>query len=99
MSKGEVKVARDPIGLQGLESAVTSMGGIVPLAKAIGVSYQLVQGWRAPDRRFATPAEYCPAIERATCGAVRCEELRPDIDWAVLRKPSPAPTPDAKEAA
>jgi len=26
-----------------------------------------------------------PAIERATKGAVRCEELRPDVDWAYLR--------------
>lgn len=31
------------------------------------------------------PAEHCPAIERATGGAVRCEDLRPDVDWAVLR--------------
>lgn len=24
-------------------------------------------------------------IERATLGQVKCEELRPDIEWAVLR--------------
>ncbi|MDT4679101.1 transcriptional regulator, partial [Escherichia coli] len=29
--------------------------------------------------------ERCPAIEKATGGAVTCEELRPDIDWAYLR--------------
>ena len=33
------------------------------------------------------PAERCPEIERVTGGAVRCEELRPDVDWAVLRTP------------
>ena len=24
-------------------------------------------------------------IERATDGAVRCEDLRPDVDWSVIR--------------
>lgn len=27
----------------------------------------------------------CINIERETSGAVRCEELRPDVDWAFLR--------------
>jgi DNA-binding transcriptional regulator YdaS (Cro superfamily) len=34
------------------------------------------------------PAAHCPSIERATKGAVRCEDLRPDVDWAVLRNSS-----------
>lgn len=42
---------------------------------------QVVGNWR----HRGVPAEYCPAIERATRGTVRCEDLRPDIDWAVLR--------------
>lgn len=29
----------------------------------------------------------CINIERETHGAVTCEELRPDVDWAVLRRP------------
>ena len=33
--------------------------------------------------RKKTPAEYCPAIEKAT--GVLCEKLRPDIDWEFLR--------------
>ncbi|HQR20073.1 MAG TPA: YdaS family helix-turn-helix protein [Burkholderiaceae bacterium] len=28
--------------------------------------------------------ETCVAIERASCGRVRCEELRPDVDWTYL---------------
>lgn len=28
----------------------------------------------------------CINIERESNGTVRCEELRPDVDWAVLRK-------------
>jgi DNA-binding transcriptional regulator YdaS (Cro superfamily) len=31
------------------------------------------------------PAEWCVAIERETAGAVTVEELRPDVDWAVIR--------------
>lgn len=38
--------------------------------------------WKA---RGNVPAEHCPAIERATAGAVRCEDLRPDVAWSVLR--------------
>jgi len=36
-----------------------------------------------PDKQV--PAERCPAIERATGGAVTCEELRPDVDWQFIR--------------
>jgi DNA-binding transcriptional regulator YdaS (Cro superfamily) len=39
--------------------------------------------WKA---RGKVPAEHCPAIERAT--GVRCEELRPDVPWEVLREQS-----------
>jgi len=31
------------------------------------------------------PAEHCPAIEELTGGDVRCEEMRPDVKWHVLR--------------
>lgn len=30
-------------------------------------------------------ADLCIAIERESGGVVRCEELRPDVDWAYLR--------------
>lgn len=36
------------------------------------------------------PADYCPDIEAIT--GVLCEELRPDVNWSVLRtqnKPEP----------
>ncbi|MCD6674879.1 MAG: helix-turn-helix domain-containing protein [Burkholderiaceae bacterium] len=32
----------------------------------------------------------CIAIERESAGAVRCEDLRPDVDWAYLRGTAPA---------
>lgn len=39
-----------------------------------------VQQWKRTQR---VPAEYCPDIEAIT--GVRCEELRPDVNWSVLR--------------
>lgn len=58
------------------------------LRKAVSVGQKLGDG-------------LCIAIERESCGAVRCESMRPDIDWAYLRGslppfPSPA-TADAAE--
>ena len=55
----------------------------IDLARDIGVSSALISQWANGVRRV--PAERCPQIERATAGAVRCEDLRPDIDWAILR--------------
>lgn len=53
------------------------------LARGIGVTPAFVSQWINGHRPI--PAGRCPAIERATGGAVRCEELRPDVDWSVLR--------------
>lgn len=67
-----------------IDKAAAILGSQVALAAVLGVTKAAVGQWRDPDRRV--PAEHCPAIERATGGAVRCEELRPDMDWAVLRE-------------
>lgn len=60
------------------------LGGPSETARQLGVTPQAVCFWRDGKRQLA--AEYCPAIERATKGAVTCEELRPEVDWAYLRK-------------
>lgn len=65
-----------------LEKAIDTFGSQSELAKQIGVAPQVVNNWL---RRKNVPAEHCPSIEKATGGAVRCEELRPDVDWAYLR--------------
>jgi len=54
-----------------LANALTAMG-----RKATKAS---VSRWK----RERVPAEFCPDIEALT--KVRCEELRPDVNWAVLR--------------
>lgn len=52
-------------------------------AENIGVSRVYVShicsGFRLASIRL------CLAIERETSGAVTCEDLRPDVDWAYLR--------------
>lgn len=53
------------------------------LARVIAVSPSMVSQMVKGSRRV--PAERCPAIERATGGKVRCEDLRPDVDWGYLR--------------
>jgi len=52
-----------------------------------------LHNWRRRGDRV--PAEFCPDIERATLGRIRCEELRPDVDWAYLRGTASAATPKA----
>lgn len=52
-------------------------------AAALNVPPSRISEWRTGVR--PVPAERCPEIEKATGGAVTCEELRPDVDWAYLR--------------
>lgn len=59
------------------------------IARKCGVSddylYQVLTG------RRSVRAERCIEIEKASGGAVRCEDLRPDVDWAYLRGTAPTP--------
>jgi len=43
-----------------------------------------ISQWKTANR---VPAEICPDIEAIT--GVRCEDLRPDVNWSVLRKATP----------
>lgn len=66
-----------------VDKAASILGSQVALAAALGVSKGAVNQWKGDGRRV--PAEYCPVIERITSGAVTCEELRPDVEWEVIR--------------
>lgn len=46
------------------------------------VSQARVSSWIRRDKK--APSEVCPDIEALT--GIKCEELRPDVNWAVLRK-------------
>lgn len=69
-----------------IHRAAAVLGSQTRLAVLLGVTKAAVSQWSTSGRRV--PAEHCPAIERETAarGApVTCEELRPDVDWSVLR--------------
>lgn len=59
---------------------------------SLGVTPQVISHWTSGKRQV--PAERCPQIEAATGGLVRCEDLRPDVQWSVLRN-----TPSAEVVA
>lgn len=63
--------------------ACREVGGQAELARVLKVTPAAVNQWCRSTRDV--PAERCPEIERATNGAVRCEDLRPDVAWEVLR--------------
>lgn len=58
-------------------------GAQTRLAKFVGVQPQLMHQWVNGKRPI--PATRCPSIEKATNGIVRCEDLRPDVDWSFIR--------------
>lgn len=66
--------------MNALETAIQKAGGLTKLSNAINTRPNVVNNWRSRG----VPADSCPDIEAAT--GVRCEELRPDVNWAVLRK-------------
>ena len=49
----------------------------------LGVSQQSLTNWK----QRGIPAEYCPRIELLT--GVRCEDLRPDVQWSVIANRQP----------
>jgi DNA-binding transcriptional regulator YdaS (Cro superfamily) len=61
-----------------LERAIKHAGGVGMLAGRIRSRQSVVSNWRA---RGNVSAEGCAGVERATFGAVVCEELRPDLPW------------------
>jgi DNA-binding transcriptional regulator YdaS (Cro superfamily) len=82
----------------GLNRACTLLGSQETLAAVLGIRSPSISGWR---RAGAVPPDRCAEIERATGGAVTCEELRPDVPW--IRGPNGEPLIDVarlrKEAA
>lgn len=73
--------------MDALNEAILKIGTQSRLANAIGVAPQVVHNWIVRGR---VPAEHCPTIEKVTDGCVRCESLRPDVDWGYLRGSVPA---------
>lgn len=72
-----------------IDTAAKVVGSQAALAAALGVTRAAVGQWKGKDRKGKArkvPAEHCPVIERLTKGKVKCEQLRPDVAWNVLRE-------------
>lgn len=67
---------------EALEKVFEIVGSKSAVAKHFGILPYAVFKWQ----RSGVPAERCPDIEALTGGKVTCEELRPDVNWGVLRK-------------
>jgi len=50
------------------------------VATALGLNEQYL--YQCLSGRRKTPADHCPAIERATQARATCEQLRPDVSWS-----------------
>ncbi len=64
-----------------IKRAAQILGSQQELARRLGVSKGAVSQWADGS----VPLDRCIPIEQLTSGAVRCEDLRPDVDWAYLR--------------
>lgn len=83
MTEHNVEVTEDNVAKRAIKAA----GGAPAVARLFGISNMSVYGWIETGR---IPAERCPALERAGKSAVRCEEMRPEVDWAYLRESAAA---------
>ena len=53
------------------------------LAAAINISGATLSEWKSGKKKV--PAARCIDIEVATAGVVRCEDMRPDLNWKFVR--------------
>lgn len=65
-----------------LQRAIDIVGSGSELARRLGLTPWAVNKWN-PEQ---VPADRCLAIEQATEGRVKAEELRPDINWQYIRQ-------------
>lgn len=73
-----------------MSELIATLGGPTAVARMLGIKPPSVLGWGGRP-----PPERCPALERATNGAVSCEAMRPDVCWQ--RVPDPTwPHPDGR---
>jgi len=78
-----------------IKKAAEIVGSQANLARILGVTKAAVNQWIATQ----PPVDRCIAIEEATCGGVRCEEMRPDQNWKYLRATDCPVIPQHQEAA
>ena len=66
-----------------IKKACEALGSQRALADALRVTPGAINQWMSGKKPF--PVARCIDVEVATRGAVRCEDLRPDVAWGYLR--------------
>lgn len=68
-----------------LERAIRLADGMTALVKKLNERGKDIKGHATVYqwKQSRVPSDYCPDIEAIT--GVKCEELRPDVNWSVLR--------------
>lgn len=66
-----------------IRAIIKAAGGAAAIAEDRQIGVTAVTNW---PLRSVIPAVYCPTLERLTNGQYRCEQMRPDVEWEVLRK-------------
>lgn len=76
-----MKTTNPHVGAEALRRAIKLAGNMTKLAKMLGgnTKSQTIANWITRG----VPKDRCLQIENLT--GVRCEDLRPDIDWSDLR--------------
>jgi DNA-binding transcriptional regulator YdaS (Cro superfamily) len=69
--------------MKAIDKAIEVIGGKSSLARAIGVTPQMVSQWARVEKPKPIPVTRCIAIEQATGGAVTRKDLRPN-DWHLI---------------
>ncbi|EIF32544.1 hypothetical protein BCh11DRAFT_00272 [Burkholderia sp. Ch1-1] len=65
---------------EAMRKAIRAAGGLKALADRLGKRPNTVSNWI----NRGAPTEECPAIQELT--GVRCEVLRPNVDWEQFRR-------------
>lgn len=78
-----------------IETIIKQLGGLTTVARYCGVKPPSVHDW---IKRGRIPPDRCEQIERATGGAMCCEELRSDLEWIRDANGKPYSRPRGKHA-
>jgi len=79
----ELNMDKDQYNSELIVKAIEIAGGVQPLARKIGVSYQTILNWK--KQRFFPSHINCMRIEQATEGKIKREDLLPNYPWESLR--------------
>lgn len=69
--------------MRGISTAIIICNGQSALARACGVSQAAVGKWLDGAKMDVA---HVSSIVKATNGAVKPEDLRPDVDWETIKK-------------